>query len=105
MGQGLSANSDVPQRLTFDSKIIALSCGTRHSVAVGEDGALYTWGYSQALGIDSEDLSGSPVRIPSSAFGGEKIVSANAANDFSVAMTESGRFYAWGFGLTDLPGW
>lgn len=48
LGQASVADTELPRRLSFNNpsaKISSISCGTRHSVAVTEDGSVYSWGY------------------------------------------------------------
>ena len=102
LGQSSATDTELPRRLAFDnpnSQITSISCGNRHSCALTSDGAVYSWGYTPALGIEGENKSGSPVRISQEYFNNNKIVGVSAANDFSVALCEQGHFYAWGEGL------
>lgn len=67
LGQSSISDNELPRRLSFNdanAKITALNCGSRHSLAVTEDGAVYSWGYSQALGVEGVSDSSAPVRIP-----------------------------------------
>lgn len=106
LGQASTADNELPKRLSFDNpnaKITSLSCGTRHSLALAEDGSVYSWGYNWALGIEGSNDSGAPIKIPQEYFQNDKIISIAAANDFSVAVCDKGHFYAWGEGLIKLP--
>ena len=106
LGHTSSADKDLPQRINFDkgtAKITSISCGSRHSLALTEDGAVYSWGAANTLGTGSPNSSDTPVRIPQEYFGNHKVVSVAAAKDFSVALCDQGHFYAWGQGLIRLP--
>ena len=49
-----STDSELPRRVAFNdpnTNITSISCGTRHSLALADDGSVYAWGYSDALGI------------------------------------------------------
>jgi len=54
------------------------------------------------LGIEGKNPSGTPVKIPQEYFHNDKIVGVSAAQNFSVALSDKGQFYAWGFGLMQL---
>lgn len=53
LGQGSSSDSDIPRKIALDSntKVTSISCGTNHSLALTSDGAVYSWGFKQALGV------------------------------------------------------
>lgn len=107
LGQSTSVDTELPRRVSFDAPNIhikALSLGSRHSLALTADGAVYAWGHSSAVGV-SGGKTGSPVRIPQESFGGHSVVSVAAARDFSVAVCDHGHLYAWGKGLEQLPEW
>jgi alpha-tubulin suppressor-like RCC1 family protein len=73
-------------------------------LALTTSGAVYSWGFEEALGIPSSNAqAGVPVRIPAESFNNHKIVSISAARDFSVALCDQGHLYAWGSGLLRLP--
>lgn len=58
LGQASSSDSELPRRLSFDdprAKIISLSCGTRHNLALTEDGSVYSWGFNEALGVEGKN--------------------------------------------------
>lgn len=101
LGQSSSADTELPRRVSFDAPNIhikTLSLGSRHSLALTTDGAVYAWGYEGAVGV-SGAKTGAPVRIPAESFGGHAVVSVAAARDFSVAVCDHGHLYAWGKGL------
>ena len=67
LGQSSNSDSELPRRVSFNdlsSRIASINCGSRHSLALTEDGAVYAWGYSGALGVETAREAGSPVRIP-----------------------------------------
>lgn len=107
LGQSSTTDTELPRRVSFDTpniQIKALSLGSRHSLALTADGAVYAWGFEDALGV-SNAKPGVPTRIPAESFGGHAVVGVAAARDFSVALCDHGHFYAWGSGLRSLPGW
>lgn len=92
-------------------KITCIQGGGHHSIAVTDTGDCLTWGRidGHQMGIKISDLSdedtvkdqrGSPriLTVPTkvTAIDG-KVVFATAASDHSIALTEDGRAYSWGF--------
>ncbi|MCD8157813.1 MAG: hypothetical protein LUD77_02650, partial [Clostridiales bacterium] len=69
-----------------------ISAGEGHSMAVTEDGSLYTWGWnhSGALGNGTDKDEVEPLKI----MDGVKAVSGGA--EYSMAVTEDGSLYVWG---------
>jgi alpha-tubulin suppressor-like RCC1 family protein len=68
LGQSSAADTELPRRVSFDApdiQIKSLSLGSRHSLALTSDGAVYAWGYEGALGVPASSVkTGVPVRIP-----------------------------------------
>lgn len=107
LGQSSFADTELPRRVSFDApniQIKSLSLGSRHSLALTNDGAVYAWGYADAIGAITSNPN-IPTRIPAESFGNDAVVSVSAAKDFSVAVCDKGHFYAWGRGLNFIPGW
>ncbi|CAK4250697.1 unnamed protein product [Aphanomyces euteiches] len=90
-------------------KIVSVSCGGTHTVALSEHGHVYSWGRRDngQLGLGREwlqsdmDTDGqtatlSPTRIDSAEFNDEKVVQVSAGAFHTAAITESGRVFTWG---------
>lgn len=109
LGQSSISDTELPRRVSFDKPNIhiqSLSLGSRHSLALTSDGAVYAWGFEGALGVPAESAKpGVPVQIPAASFNGHKVLSVSAARDFSVALCDQGQLHAWGSGLNMLPFW
>lgn len=80
-----------------------------HSLAVGEDGTVYSWGGNEkgALGRvtgdepDDED-EGEAVPAPVQFPRDEMIVMVSAGDTHSAALTADGRVYVWGIFLVPV---
>ena len=81
------------------NKIIAVSAGNVHSMALAQDGTVYTWG-NYNIGN-----SNTPVKIPMGAYPGtaylgdnpgNKIIAVSAGYNYSLALAEDGSVYTWG---------
>jgi hypothetical protein len=80
-----------------DLKIIDISCGAYHSLALTSNGDVYAWGLneSEQIGIESGSVSQlRPVKINFSINEKFKAISCGAYH--SMALTESGRVFSWG---------
>ena len=76
-----------------------MSAGDRHTAAVTDEGALYTWGNGEGgrLGHGDEDPKLVPVRV-AGALGGKCVVAASAGDSHTADVTEEGELYTWGIG-------
>ena len=76
--------------------------GMSHSIALKEDGTVYTWGANQQmqLGRAEQDVQ---VQSPEQLEGLEGIVAVAAGYDFSAALGFDGTVYTWGGGQQSKP--
>jgi alpha-tubulin suppressor-like RCC1 family protein len=104
--------SDVPGSVlkAFDGQtVVHITSGTTHSMAVCDDGALYSWGSGKygclGHGMDcdmAQDEQGAPhLSTPTliEALKGKKVVHACCGEAHSMAVLESGEIYSWGSGV------
>ncbi len=75
-----------------------VACGDAHSVAVTEEGTVWTWGCGEGgvLGHNDEDNRLAPARVGQERFGGAKIVTAGCGLEHSAAVSEDGALFTWG---------
>jgi alpha-tubulin suppressor-like RCC1 family protein len=93
---------DMPQLIPhfndtlYSEKIIDVACGRNHSLALTENGEVYTWGKKKS-GEDMEsceilmDLSPRKLNISN-----EKVKAVSCGAGHSLALTENGHVYSWG---------
>lgn len=85
-------------------RIVSISIGASNSVALADDGTVYSWGfYSGQSGPDPKTLPG-PVSAVS---GGGALVNAVAVSagwNWSAALLADGRIVSWGFGSDGRQG-
>ncbi len=76
--------------------IVQLATSTRHSMALDKDGKVWAWGADNTgqLGKNLGNLEG--VFEPEAVAGLPVITSIAAGHDFSLALDEEGRVWAWG---------
>lgn len=78
-------------------KFAQVTCGGMHSVALTEDGEVYTWGCNDdgALGrttADGEEFLPGKVTLPDEL----KVVQVSAGDSHTASVTSEGEVYAWG---------
>lgn len=95
-----------PTPLSLDvfggSLVRMMTCSNKHTMAVTEEGGLWSWGVS--LFPDTPDLL-VPTLVQQKHFEGAKIVTATACDHVSMAVTEEGTLYSWGYNkcTSDMP--
>jgi len=94
LGSGNYITIDEPVQLTFDIKIEAIASGGRFSLAVDENGGLWSWGNNEygKLGDGTETNKLSPVLITTQT----NIKTVIAGIDHSLAIDEEGNLWSWG---------
>jgi len=98
LGDGTKTDSNVPVRAKLPRrvKVVAISAGFGHSLAVASSGQVFAWGNNQRgqLGDGSTADRLTPVRVHLPA--GTKVTAVSAGAIFSLALTSTGRVLAWG---------
>jgi alpha-tubulin suppressor-like RCC1 family protein len=78
--------------------IVQICCGDWHSLALTRFGDVYAWGDNQfgQIGIESErECESKPVKLNS--FSGQKIISISCGSMHSMALSENGIAFSWGY--------
>jgi alpha-tubulin suppressor-like RCC1 family protein len=107
LGHGDRNHTFIPKKIKYfsdnDIKINDIACGTRHCVALAENGDVYTWGRGEygLLGNGSNSDKLIPMKNdlidmfiqenPEN-----KIVKIDCADEYTGALTKSGELYVWG---------
>ena len=83
-------------------RVASVATGERHTLALSADGAVYSFGHGQfsarrgALGHDDEEDQHAARRV--AALEGERVTEVACGCGFSLALTDAGRAYSWGYG-------
>jgi alpha-tubulin suppressor-like RCC1 family protein len=76
--------------------VVALACGDRHSAAVTNVGAVYTWGCGTDGQCGHGDLRDVPRPRLVEALAHVYVASIHCGHNFTIAMSDKGHVYAWG---------
>ena len=100
-GSFTPAATDVPGQIAALSgkQIVAIAAGASHSIALGSDGTVWTWGNGMdgQLGNGSNSSSDSPASV--SGFNAGTTITSIAAGEFqTTALGSDGTVYSWGQG-------
>ncbi|MFI8631293.1 RCC1 domain-containing protein [Microbacterium sp. NPDC077663] len=102
LGDGTTARSLVPVHLAAQlfggQKVTAVASGDHHSVALAENGRVFTWGNNNfgQLGNGTTVASRVPVEIDANRFGGRRISAVAAGDYFTVVVADDGSVFSWG---------
>ena len=71
-----------------------IAAGLYHSLAITEDGSLYSWGDGEfgGLGLGNENNQNKPRKVAIN----EHVVAVAAGYCFSMALTKNGSLFVWG---------
>ena len=99
LGLGDNETKEFPTSLSLNlfgkSPVRMVTCSDNHTMAVTEEGSLWSWGAS--FPIYYKNASFFPTRVDPRHFDGAKIVTAAAGLFISIAVTEDGILYSWGY--------
>ena len=119
-GNENSVNYKKPKHVQGLSKqvVVDVAMGEYHTIALTEDGNVWTWGYGGkkgffnwmytqevgALGHGDVEPTFSPKKVQFFAENGLKVKSITAGNYHCVALCDDGNLYNWGVGLYGVLG-
>ena len=110
LGHGDTENRLVPTMIApaafSNVRIIAISAGSRHSMALDADGNVWTWGSGDSgrLGHNNTTEMIVPTRITHDAFSNATIIAISAGIDHSMALDAGGDVWTWGSGANGRLG-
>ncbi len=84
---------------------MAVSAGFAHSLAIGDDGGLYSWGYN-GFGELGNGISGRDQAVPGLAALPVRVTAISAGGHHNLAIASDGVTYSWGGSVALTPtGW
>lgn len=100
LGHGDCRDAFLPKSISAleGMRITACSCGDTHSVCLAEDGSLWAFGRNAngQLGLEGMEDRSTPCRVE--AMKDHHVVSISCGAEHTVASTQAGEVYAWGWG-------
>lgn len=100
LGHGDCRDIFLPEIITSLSSlsVSSVACGDTHTLVVTQMGGLYSFGRNQngQLGLGTRDDALAPQHVE--ALQGHKVVSVSCGAEHSLAATDKGEVYAWGWG-------
>jgi RCC1 and BTB domain-containing protein len=85
-------------------KVVQISCGCNHSLLLTKSGDLYGFGHNRygEIGCGNNKNQWEPIKI--NIINEEKIISIACGGQHSLALTDTGKVYSWGFNKTGQLG-
>jgi alpha-tubulin suppressor-like RCC1 family protein len=98
LGNSTHAAQKVPVKVPALPPVKDIAAGGEHALAVDEHGQVYSWG-DNAYGQLGNNRTGDSRSVPARVQGMPKVKQIAAGCDFSLALLENGKVYAWGRGI------
>ncbi|MFF3787687.1 RCC1 domain-containing protein [Streptomyces sp. NPDC001933] len=98
LGIGSNTSQAVPTTVPRLANIKDIAAGGRHALALDTGGQVYSWG-DNAYGQLGNNRTGDSRTVPDRVQGMPKVKQISAGADFSLALLENGKVYAWGRGI------
>jgi alpha-tubulin suppressor-like RCC1 family protein len=104
LGNGSTERFLIPQPVTDDGawgarRILAISAGEKHSVALTEDGEVFCWGDNSNGQCGTENRSApirSPLAVSHGVMAGKVITKIAAGLNNTLALSSTGELFVWG---------
>lgn len=98
LGNGGDTDRTVPTTVPRLTNIKDIAAGGKHGLALDASGQVYSWG-DNAYGQLGNNRTGDSRTVPDRVLGMPKVKQISAGCDFSLALLENGKVYAWGRGI------
>ncbi|MFD5328445.1 RCC1-like domain-containing protein [Streptomyces sp. NPDC127092] len=98
LGNGGNDNQTVPATVPRLTNVKDVAAGGRHALALDTSGQVYSWG-DNSYGQLGNNRTGDSRTVPDRVQGMPKVKQISAGCDFSLALLENGKVYAWGRGI------
>ena len=100
LGHGDHLQQPLPKKIEAftGQRVVAVSAGGAHSLAITADGSVWSWGDGDGgkLGHGDEQNQLLPKKVE--AFAGRRVVAVSAGFGYSIAITADGSVWSWGRG-------
>lgn len=98
LGDGTTALSSVPVQVTglAGSVVTAVSGGAGHSLALADDGTVWSWGDNAAAQLGDGTTTDRTAAVAVTGLAGKVITAVSAGLDHSLARADDGTVWSWG---------
>lgn len=95
----------LPDGVSSDFAFTAISAGDTHSLALGNDGKLYSWGCNEdgQLGDGTKTNRRTPVAV-NLPFGVNSFTALSAGGNYNLGLGNNGKLYSWGRNIEEELG-
>ena len=100
LGHGDEQRRLLPKKVEVfaGQRVIVVSAGQQHSLALTADGAVWSWGYGEYGRLGHGDYQHQLLPKKVEALAGQRVVAVSAGVYHSLARTADGEDFAWGHG-------
>jgi len=76
----------------------AVFAGAQHTIALRDDGTLWTWGINAQgqLGINNTSNQSTPLQVLLAGVSGDDWITVSAGGEHTIALRDDGTFWSWG---------
>ena len=105
LGHGDHQSQLLPKKIEAfaGQRVVAVSAGLDHSLAITADGSVWSWGWG-AFGLGHGNLQAQLLPKKVEAFAGLRVVAVSAGCLHSLALTADGAVWSWGWGTSGRLG-
>ncbi|XP_071846345.1 RCC1 and BTB domain-containing protein 1-like [Apostichopus japonicus] len=99
LGNGVAGQVYVPTAITANfggHHITKLACGSNHTLALTDNGEIYSWGTNNNGQLGHKENASRPQPITAS-IGGQCVCDIVCASTSSYALLDNGELYGWGY--------
>ena len=100
LGHGGGQHHLLPKKVEAlaGKRVVAVSAGAFHSIAITADGAVWSWGYGGLGKLGHGDSQNQFLPKKVEALAGQRVVAVSAGSSHSLAITADGAVWSWGGG-------
>jgi len=100
LGHGDQQDQLLPKKIEAfaGQRVVAVSAGDAHSLALTADGGAWSWGYGEYGQLGHSDTQHQLLPTKMEAFASQRVVAVLAGGDHSLAITADGAVWSWGYG-------
>ena len=106
LGHGDEQSQLLPKKIEAFAgrRVVAVSAGEYHSLAIAADGAFWSWGDGLRGKLGHGDQQSQPLPKKIEAFAGRRVVAVSAGQYHNMAITADGALWSWGGGAVGRLG-